>query len=121
MFSKQASDELPPLCPQIDYKIELTSENTLGHSPLYRQTTEELLAIKEYLIDNLDKGFIVPSLAPFASPILFVKKPDGSLRFCVDYRKLNQLTKKDQHPLPLINKTLARISQAKIFTKLDIR
>jgi hypothetical protein len=79
------------------------------------------LAIKEYLLENLDKGFIVPSLAPFASPILFVKKPDGSLRFCVDYRKLNQLTKKDQHPLPLIDETLARISQAKIFTKLDIR
>jgi transposase InsO family protein len=121
VFSKQASDELPPLRPQVDHKIELTSENTLGHSPLYRQTTEELLAIKEYLLENLDKGFIVPSLAPFASPILFVKKPDGSLRFCVDYRKLNQLTKKDQHPLPLIDETLARISQAKIFTKLDIR
>ena len=96
------------------------SENTLGHSPLYRQTIEELLAIKEYLIENLDKGFIIPSLAPFASPILFVKKPNKSLRFCVDYRKLNQLTKKDQHPLSLIDETLAYISQAKIFIKLDI-
>jgi hypothetical protein len=105
----------------VDYKIELTSENTLGHSLLYRQTTEELLAIKEYLVENLDKGFIVPSLAPFASLILFVKKPNRLLRFCVDYRKLNQLTKKDQQPLPLIDETLARISEAKIFTKLDIR
>ena len=61
------------------------SENTLGHSPLYRQTTKELLAIKEYLIDNLDKGFIILSLAPFASPILFVKKPNRLLQFYIDY------------------------------------
>ena len=58
-------------------------------------TTEELLVVKEYLLDNLYKGFIVPSSAPFASPVLFVTKPDGKLRFYVDYRKLNSLTKKD--------------------------
>jgi hypothetical protein len=114
-------DKLPPLHPQIDYKIKLTSKNTLGHSPLYQQTTKELLAIKEYLINNLDKGFIILSLAPFASPILFIKKPNRLLQFYIDYQKLNQLTKKDQYPLPLINKTLAYISQAKIFTKLDIQ
>jgi hypothetical protein len=68
------------------------------------------LAIKEYLLENLDKGFIVPSLAPFASLILFIKKPNGSLWFCVDYYKLNQLIKKGQHLLPFINKTLACIS-----------
>jgi hypothetical protein len=120
VFSKQASNKLPPFCPQVNHKIELLSENTLGHSPLYRQTIEELLAIKEYLLENLSKGFIIPSLAPFASLVLFVKKPDGSLRFYIDYCKLNQITKKDQYPLPLIDKTLARISQAKIFTKLNI-
>ena len=58
-------------------------------------TTEELLAIKKYLVDNLHKGFIVPSNAPFASPVLFVAKPNRGLRFCVDYRKLNNWTKKD--------------------------
>jgi hypothetical protein len=84
-------------------------------------TTEKLLAVKEYLLENLHKGFIVPSSSPFASPVLFVAKPNGSLRFCVDYRKLNSLTKKDQHPLSLIDETLTRIANAKIFTKLDIR
>ena len=79
VFSKQASDELPPLRPQVDHKIELTSENTLGHSPLYRQTTEELLAIKEYLLENLDKGFIVLSLVLFVLLIFFVKKSNRSL------------------------------------------
>ena len=69
----------------------------------------------------MDKGFIVPSNSPFASPVLFVTKPNGSLRFCIDFRKLNSITKKDQHPLPLIDETLARLSKAKLFTKLDIR
>ena len=58
-------------------------------------TTEELLAVKEYLLENLYKGFIMPSSSPFTSPVLFIAKPNGSLRFYVDYRKLNSLTKKD--------------------------
>jgi hypothetical protein len=70
-------------------------------------TTEELLAVKEYLLKNLYKGFIVLSSSPFASPVLFITKPNSSLRFCVNYCKLNSLTKKDQHLLSLINKTLA--------------
>jgi hypothetical protein len=83
-------------------------------------TTEELFAVKEYLLKNLYKGFIVPSSSSFVSPVLFVAKLNSSLRFCVDYCKLNSLTKKDQHLLPLINETLARIANAKIFTKLNI-
>jgi hypothetical protein len=84
-------------------------------------TTEELLTVKEYLLENLHKGFIMLSSSSFASPVFFVAKPNSSLRFYINYRKLNSLTKKDQHPLPLINKTLARIANAKIFIKLDIR
>jgi len=61
------------------------------------------------------------SQAPFASPILFIKKPNRGLRFYIDYRKLNNITRKDRYPLPLLNKTLAQISRAKVFTKLDIR
>jgi transposase InsO family protein len=80
-----------------------------------------LEATKEYLMENLNKGFIVPSKAPFASPILFALKPGGGLRFCIDYRKLNAITKKNQYPLPLIEETLERLSRAKIFTKMDIR
>jgi hypothetical protein len=70
-------------------------------------TTKELLIVKEYLLKNLYKGFIIPSSFLFASPILFVAKPNSGLRFYIDYRKLNSLTKKDQHPLPLIDETLA--------------
>jgi hypothetical protein len=82
---------------------------------------EELKVVKKYLVKNLDKGFIKPSQALFVALVLFVKKLDGLLYFCINYRKLNLLTKKDQYPLPLINKTLAWIGRAKLFTKLDIR
>jgi len=88
---------------------------------LYQYSTEELKACKQYLVDNLSKGFIGQSKAPFAAPILFVRKANGGLRFCVDYRKLNAITEKDRYPLPLLDETLARISKARIFTKLDIR
>ena len=64
---------------------------------------------------------ITTSDAPFASSVLFAKKPGGGWRFCVDYRKLNEITKKDRYPPPLIEETLARLSSAKIFTKLDVR
>jgi transposase InsO family protein len=119
-WSKWESDILPPHR-EGDHKIELTDENTLGFSHLNKHSLEELVAMREYLASNLAKGFIVSSKAPFASPVLFARKGDGSLRFCVDYRKLNALTKKNRYPLPLIDETLARLSRAKIFTKLDIR
>jgi hypothetical protein len=71
-------------------------------------------------MENLQKGFIKHSSAPFASPILFVKKPSRGLRFYIDYRRLNNITKKDRYPLPLLDETLAQIGKAKVFTKLDI-
>jgi hypothetical protein len=70
-------------------------------------TTTELKTVKKYLINNLDKGFIKASQALYTASVLFVKKPNRSLRFCIDFRKLNQLTYKDRYLLSLINKTLA--------------
>lgn len=123
VFSKAASDELPPRRAN-DYRIELeegkTVESAVSYSPLYKQTTEELEAARDYIVDNLNKGFIGPSTAPFASPILMARKPGGGLRFCVDYRKLNAITRKDRYPIPLVDELMERISGAKIFTKLDI-
>jgi hypothetical protein len=118
-WSKEQSDILALYC-NADYKIELTDDKNLGFSHLNKHSLEELTAMQEYLTDNLSKGFIVNSKALFASPVLFVCKADGSLQFCIDYRKLNAITKKNRYPLPLINKTLARLAKAKIFTKLDI-
>jgi hypothetical protein len=121
-FSKAASDTLA-LHRKYDLKIDLEghSESELGFSPLYQYTAEELRTCKQYLVENLYKGFIAKSQAPFAAPILFAQKSNKGLRFCVDYQKLNSLTRKDRYPLLLLDETLAQISKAKIFTKLDIR
>jgi hypothetical protein len=120
VFSKKASEELPPHRPY-DHKIELEGSVPFSYSPLYKMTEEELEALKEYLTENLRKGYIESSSAPFASPILFVRKGNGSLRLCHDFRKLNALTRKDRYPLPLLDEVLSRMSKAKVFTKLDIR
>ena len=121
IFSKAVFDTLPPYW-LYDYKIKIEpdKENTLGFSPLRQQSTAKLQATKQYIIKNLHKGFIKPSQAPFALPIHFIKKPNGGLRFCIDYCKLNNMTCKDQYPLPLLEEILAQINRAKIFTKLNI-
>ena len=77
---------------------------------------EELKALMEYIEDNLTKGFIQASSSPAGAPVLFVKKSDGSLRLCVDYRGLNEVTIKNRYPLPLIRETLDRLAKAKWYT-----
>ena len=81
----------------------------------------ELQYLKEYIDRMLERGWIHPSKSPFGSPILFVKKPDGSLRLCVDYRRLNTMTVKNRYPLPLISELMDRIKNAKYYTTPDLR
>ncbi|KAJ5135347.1 retrovirus polyprotein [Penicillium bovifimosum] len=88
---------------------------------VFATSLKELQKAKKYILTNLDKGFIVPSSAPYASPILMARKPGGGLRFCVDYPRLNALTKKNCYPLPLIDEVLQRTSKAELFTKVDIQ
>jgi hypothetical protein len=121
VFSKSQSDELPPHQP-LDHKIELLPNATpLRAHPLYSISTEQLVALKEYLTENLRKKWIVPSGAKYGSPVLFAKKPNDGLRLCVNYRKLNARTRKNTYPLPLIGKILKRINRARVYIKLDIR
>ena len=68
---------------------------------------KELSLYKKYIKENLSKGFITASSALYVSSVLFVQKPKGGLRFCVDYQKLNTMTRKDWYLIPLIDKTLA--------------
>ena len=82
---------------------------------------KKLDAVKRYLNSHLAKGFIQASSASYSSPVLFVKKPGGGIQFCVDYRRLNAITKKDRYPIPLIEETLTQLEGAKYFTKIDIR
>jgi hypothetical protein len=92
---KRALDQLLLYYTAINYKIKLTEANSLSYSLLYQITTEKLFAVKEYLLKNLYKGFIVPSSFLFVSPVFFVAKPNSSLCFYIDYYKLNSLIKKD--------------------------
>ncbi|GFT86228.1 hypothetical protein TNCV_2419971 [Trichonephila clavipes] len=69
----------------------------------------------------LDEGIVQPSESPWSSPVVLVRKKDGSWRFCVDYRKLNSVTKKDVYPLPRIDDTLDCLKGAKFFSSMDLR
>jgi len=76
-----------------DHKIELTGEKTSSRSRFYHMSDYKLQKMKNYLIEHLNKSFISFSSISYASLILFIEKKDNSLRFCVDYRKLNALIK----------------------------
>lgn len=92
----------------------LISSKPYHYSPLHK--TE----IEKQVTQLLQAGLISHSHSPFASPVL-VKKKDGSWRFCVDYRKLNEITIKNRFPMPIIKEILNELSGAKVFTKLDLR
>jgi hypothetical protein len=119
VFSQPASDQLPGHR-SYDHKIVLEKGKEPPYGPLYGMSQNELKVLRKYLQENLGKGFIRASRSPAASPVIFVKKPGGGLRFCVDYRGLNAVTIKNRYPLPLIRETLERLAKAKFYTKLDI-
>jgi len=119
VFDRAMTDQLPSHR-LYDHKIELIDEKTSSRSRLYHMSDYKLQKMKNYLIKHLNKDFISSSSASYASLILFVKKKDDSLRFCVDYRKLNALIKRDRYFLSLIDETLACIQDSKYLTRLNI-
>ncbi len=119
VFDRAMTDQLFSHC-LYDYKIELIDEKISSQSRLYHMSDYKLQKMKNYLIEHLNKDFISSSSASYASLILFVEKKDDSLRFCVDYRKLNALIKRDRYSLSLIDETLARIQESKYLIWLNI-
>jgi hypothetical protein len=87
-------DELPGLPPEreIDFSIELIPGTAPISQAPYRMAPAELKELKTQLQELLDKGFIRPSVSPWGAPVLFVKKKDGTMRLCIDYRQLNRVT-----------------------------
>ena len=81
---------------------------------------DELLILRKTLIDLLDKRFIRVNNSLTTASVLFIKKFKGGLRFCINYKRLNRVIKKDRYPLPFIYETLRNISKAKWFMKLDV-
>ncbi|KAJ9512237.1 hypothetical protein QJQ45_012789 [Haematococcus lacustris] len=104
----------------VDHVIQLES-GTPPNRPVYRMSQEELDELKRQLDELLAKGYIRPSTSPFGSAVLFVRKKDGSLRLCVDYRALNQLTIKNRYPLPRIDDLLDQLAGARVFSKIDLK
>ncbi len=103
-----------------DHKIELIDEEMLSQSKLYQMFNHKLQKIKKYLINHLNKEFIFFSFASYISLILFIKKKDDSLCFCVNYRKFNALIKQNHYSLSLINETFTHIQESKYLTQLNI-
>jgi hypothetical protein len=116
-------EELPGMPPErdVEFVIDLLpSTGPITKRP-YCMAVDELEELKKQLKELSDKGYIRPSASPWGSPVLFVKKKDGSMRMCIDYRNLNVVTVKNKYPLPRINDLLDQLKNAKFFSKIDLR
>jgi len=116
-------EELPGKPPgrEVEFVIELLPGTAPVSKRPYHMPPNELAELKKQLQILLDKGFIRPSSSPWGCPVLFVKKKDGSLRMCVDYRPLNEVTVKNKYPLPRIDILFDQLVGAKFFSKIDLR
>ena len=119
VFDRKESDKLPPHRP-FDCKIPLQEGKEPPYGPLYSMSRDELQVVRNYLKENLQKGFIRASSSQASSPVLLVRKPGGGLRFCVDYRALNEITTKNRYPTPLMRETLNMLCKARHYSKIDI-
>ncbi|XP_025825129.1 uncharacterized protein LOC112900483, partial [Panicum hallii] len=122
-FADVFPDELPGMPPERD--VEFTIDLVPGTKPIaknaYRLAAPELAELKKQLEELQQKGFIRPAASPWGAPVLFVKKKDGSMRLCVDYRDLNAVTIKNKYPLPRIDDLFDQLKGAKFFSKIDLR
>eukprot|EP00253_Pinus_taeda_P022348 PITA_22348 len=122
-FTDVFLEEIPGLPPRrnIDFTIELIPGAAPVSRAPYRMSTPELTELKMQLQELLDKEYIRPSVSPWGAPVLFVKKKDGTLRMCIDYRQLNKLTIKNKYPLPQIDELFDQVKGATVFSKIDLR
>ncbi|MBW0574152.1 hypothetical protein O181_113867 [Austropuccinia psidii MF-1] len=103
-----------------DHHIEL--ERSLPPvGVIYSLSKQESDTLRAYISENVEKGFIQPSSSSTGAPVLFVKKKDGGLRLCVNYRKLNAVTRKNKYPVPPMNQLLNVFNGSSIFSKIDLR
>ncbi|KAJ0538417.1 putative nucleotidyltransferase, Ribonuclease H [Helianthus annuus] len=116
-------EDLPGLPPdrEVEFRIHLIPGTTPIAKAPYRLAPTEMLELKKQLDELLSKGFIQPSSSPWGAPVLFVKKKDGSMRMCIDYRELNKVTIKNRYPLPRIDDLFDQLQGARYFSKIDLR
>lgn len=103
-----------------DHQIELMPGAKPVNLRPYRYSFEQKNAIERIVTEMLDAQTVAPSISPFASPVILVKKKDSSWRMCVDYRKLNEATVKNKYPIPVVEDLLDELNGAKLFSKLDL-
>ena len=123
-FADVFPTQLPPGLPpkrSVDHKIELEPGFQPQSRHMYRMSPAENDILKKQLEELLDAGFIQPSKSPWGAPVLFVKKKDGSMRLCVDWRALNKGTVMWRYGLPRIDELLDRLHGATVFSKIDLR
>jgi transposase InsO family protein len=121
LFKEETDERALPKHQPWDHEITLQEGKQPGFGPIYALSEKELQTLRKYIDENLKKGFIRESKSPAGYPILFVPKKDGTLRPCIDYRKLNDITIKNRYPLPNISELQDRLAHAKYFTALDLR
>ena len=116
-------DDLPDLPPEreVEFTIDLVPETVPISKTPYRMAPVELKELKTQLQELLDKGFIRPSISPWVAPVLFVKKKDGSMRRCIDYRELNKVIVRNKYPLPRIDDLFYQLQGACVFSKINLR
>lgn len=102
------------------HRIETDSPHIIRRRP-YRVSSSERRIIEENVSDMLQRNIIRPSASSWSSPVVLVRKKDGSVRFCVDYRALNKITRKDVYPMPRIDDALDCLQGAEYFSSLDLR
>eukprot|EP00253_Pinus_taeda_P010499 PITA_10499 len=122
-FADVFTEEIPGIPPRrnIDFTIELVPGAAPVSRAPYRMSVPELTELKMQLQELLDKDYIRPSVSPWGAPVLFVKKKDGTLQMCIDYRQLNKLTIKNKYPLPRIDELFDQVKGATVFSKIDLR
>jgi len=121
LFNQVLTDRLPLHRPGIDHDVCLKAGETPTWGPLYSVSRAKLAVPKEWLEENMSNGFIRQSLSPFAAPVLFAKKPDGGLQFCIDYHERNSKTIQNRYRLPEILETVNSLRGARLYTNLDVR
>ncbi len=121
VFSEEAAQRFPPKRPW-DHTIDLKLDTlNIIDCKVYPLTQEEDKALVGFLKEQLKKGYIVPSISPYASPFFFVKKKDGKLRPVQDYQRLNKFTIQNCYPLPFIPDLISQVQDTYIFTKVDVQ
>ncbi|KAI0507940.1 hypothetical protein KFK09_014068 [Dendrobium nobile] len=122
-FSDIFPEVLVVLSPDRD--VEFCIDIFLGTAPIskapYRMAPKELSELKVQLQELEDRGFVRPSVSPWGAPVLFMKKKDGTLRMCIDYRDLNKVTIKNKYPLPQIDDLFDQLAGSSVFSKIDLR